>query len=49
MLKSIDPILGADVLYALRAMGHGDELVIATGLVPRRIPKCCPANIWSSV
>src|SRR5260370_18392520 len=28
MLKSIDPILGADVLYALRAMGHGDELVI---------------------
>ena len=29
MLKSIDPILNADVLYALRAMGHGDELVLA--------------------
>jgi L-fucose mutarotase len=29
MLKSIDPILNADVLYALRAMGHGDELIIA--------------------
>jgi L-fucose mutarotase len=28
MLKSIDPLLNADVLYALRAMGHGDELVI---------------------
>ena len=28
MLKSIDPILGADVLYELRAMDHGDELVI---------------------
>ncbi|MDB5562199.1 MAG: putative ABC-type ribose transport system, auxiliary component [Hyphomicrobiales bacterium] len=28
MLKSIDPILNADVLYALRAMGHGDDLVI---------------------
>jgi len=28
MLKSIDPILNADVLYALRAMGHGDELVL---------------------
>jgi L-fucose mutarotase len=28
MLKSIDPILSADVLYALRAMGHGDDLVI---------------------
>jgi L-fucose mutarotase len=29
MLKGIDPRLGADVLYALRAMGHGDALVIA--------------------
>ena len=29
MLKSIDPILNADVLYALRAMGHGDDLIIA--------------------
>jgi L-fucose mutarotase len=29
VLKSIDPILNADVLYALRAMGHGDDLVIS--------------------
>jgi L-fucose mutarotase len=29
MLKSIDPLLNADVLYALRAMGHGDDLIIA--------------------
>jgi L-fucose mutarotase len=28
MLKNIDPILNADVLRALRAMGHGDELVV---------------------
>jgi L-fucose mutarotase len=28
MLKSIDPILHADILHALRAMGHGDDLVI---------------------
>jgi L-fucose mutarotase len=28
MLKSIDPLLNADVLYALRAMGHGDDLVV---------------------
>lgn len=28
MLKGVDPILNADVLYALRAMGHGDDLVI---------------------
>ena len=28
VLKGIDPILNADVLSALRAMGHGDDLVI---------------------
>lgn len=28
MLKNIHPLLNADVLHALRAMGHGDELVI---------------------
>ena len=29
MLKGIDNRLNADVLYALRAMGHGDTLVIS--------------------
>ena len=29
MLKGIDPRLNADVLYALRAMGHGDVLIIS--------------------
>ena len=29
MLKGLDPRLNADVLYVLRAMGHGDTLVIA--------------------
>lgn len=28
MLKSLDPLLNADVLYALRSMGHGDDLII---------------------
>ena len=28
MLNNIDPLLNADVLYALRAMGHGETLVI---------------------
>lgn len=28
MLKNINPLLNADVLYALRAMGHGDRLVL---------------------
>jgi L-fucose mutarotase len=29
MLKGIDPLLNADVLRALRAMGHGDDLIIS--------------------
>jgi L-fucose mutarotase len=29
MLKGIDPRLNAEVLHALRAMGHGDTLVLA--------------------
>ena len=29
MLKGIHPLLNADVLHALRAMGHGDDLIIA--------------------
>ena len=28
MLKGIDPLLNADVLCVLRAMGHGDDLII---------------------
>ena len=28
MLKNLDPLLNADVLHALRAMGHGDDLVL---------------------
>ena len=28
MLKGIDPLLNADVLHALRAMGHGDDVVL---------------------
>lgn len=28
MLKGLDPILNADLLYVLRAMGHGDELAL---------------------
>ncbi len=29
MLKGLDPLLNADILRALRAMGHGDDLIIA--------------------
>ena len=34
MLKGIDPLLNAEVLHALRAMGHGDTLVIADANFP---------------
>lgn len=34
MVKSIDPLLNADLLYILRAMGHGDDLA----LVDRNFP-----------
>ena len=29
MLKNLDPLLTPDLLYILRAMGHGDDLVLA--------------------
>jgi L-fucose mutarotase len=28
MLKNIDPLLNADLLRALRAMGHGDDIIV---------------------
>jgi L-fucose mutarotase len=34
MLIGIPPILGPDLLYTLRAMGHGDEIAIVDGNYP---------------
>ena len=34
MLRGIDPILGPDLLHALRAMGHGDEIAIVDANYP---------------
>lgn len=34
MLKGIDPLLNADLLHALRSMGHGDDLVLADANFP---------------
>lgn len=34
MLIGLDPVLNPDLLAALRAMGHGDEIVIADGSFP---------------
>ncbi len=34
MLKGIDPLVGPELLHILRAMGHGDELVIVDANYP---------------
>jgi L-fucose mutarotase len=34
MLKGVDPVIGPDLLALLRAMGHGDEIVIADANFP---------------
>ncbi len=34
MLWGIDPLLDADLLYALRRMGHGDEIVLVDANFP---------------
>lgn len=34
MLKGIHPLLGPELLHALRRMGHGDEIVIADANFP---------------
>jgi L-fucose mutarotase len=34
MLKGLDPLLTPDLLYMLRAMGHGDDLVIVDANFP---------------
>lgn len=34
MLLSIDPLLSPDLLYVLRAMGHGDELALVDANFP---------------
>ncbi|MEY8827107.1 RbsD/FucU family protein [Sedimentitalea sp. XS_ASV28] len=34
MLKGIDPRLSAELLYVLRAMGHGDMLIVADANFP---------------
>ena len=34
MLLGIPPLLGPDLLYTLRAMGHGDEIALVDGNYP---------------
>ena len=34
MLKGIDPLVNADLVYVLMAMGHGDDLVIVDANFP---------------
>ncbi|HEY8729410.1 MAG TPA: RbsD/FucU domain-containing protein [Acidothermaceae bacterium] len=34
MLKNLDPLLGPDLLHALAAMGHGDEVAVVDANYP---------------
>jgi L-fucose mutarotase len=34
MLKGLNPVLGPDLLFVLRSMGHGDEIAIVDGNYP---------------
>ena len=48
MLKGLDPLLNADVLYALQSMGHGDDVVICDTNFPGRrggAGRACSANL----
>lgn len=46
MLRNIDPILSPELLKTLRAMGHGDEIVIADANFPASSlgPACIRAD-----
>ena len=39
MLWGIDPLLTADLLYALRRMGHGDEIVVVDTNFPAELDR----------
>lgn len=46
MLHNIDPILSPQLLYALRAMGHGDEIALVDANFPAEScgPSCIRAD-----
>ncbi|MDA5559070.1 L-fucose mutarotase [Shimia sp. MMG029] len=46
MLRNINPLLSPDLLHTLRAMGHGDEIVIADANFPATStgPTCIRAD-----
>ena len=43
MLKNLSPVLGPELLYTLRSMGHGDEIAIVDGNYPA--DNAGPANV----
>jgi len=46
MLHNIDPLLSPELLYALRAMGHGDEIALVDANFPAEScgPSCIRAD-----
>lgn len=46
MLRNINPLLSPDLLHALRAMGHGDEIALVDANFPAQSlgPRCIRAD-----
>lgn len=46
MLRNINPVLSPELLYALRAMGHGDEIALVDANFPAESlgPECIRAD-----
>lgn len=46
MLRNLDPLLSPDLLYTLRAMGHGDEIALVDANYPAEAagPPCIRAD-----
>lgn len=44
MLKGIDPVLNADLLWILQSMGHGDDLVVADRNFPASSVASCTTS-----
>ena len=47
MLRGIDPLLGPELLHALRAMGHGDEIAVVDANYPATASATRPSGVIS--
>jgi L-fucose mutarotase len=48
VLKGLDPLLGADLLYVLAAMGHGDEVAVVDRNFPAVSMSTRLVHLWGA-